>query len=80
MSRNDDDILRVLEGRQFRQIRYAYDVDGDVEYIGKHRSFGAGTDDVRWEVTKMTYDVSKNVTLAEHTTGSWDNRASLGWA
>jgi hypothetical protein len=77
MARNDDDILRTLEGRQFRQVKITYDVDGDAEYIGKHRKPDAATSDDFWEISKFIYNVGKDVTDIKQTRGVWDDRATL---
>jgi hypothetical protein len=76
-NRSQDDILKALEKTLFRSVKYAYDVDGDLEYKGFHRDFEADTADGFWEIVKYIYNGSKDLIDKQVTRGVWDNRASL---
>ncbi len=77
MGFTDKDVVKNLEFRMFRASKIAYDVDDDVEYIGKHRDVSPSTASKFWEIKKFTYNVSKNVIDIEVTRGAWDDRATL---
>lgn len=59
-----------------RRLEYS---SGDLLYMGVHSQHNASNDDDTWEITKFTYD-SGDLVLMEVLTGSWTDRASLGWA
>ena len=65
-------------GLYFRHQRFEQP-DADTIYIGSHYLHDAPTDDENWAVKKVTLS-SGFPTDSEVLIGSWDNRASLGWA
>lgn len=63
----------------WRQKRFAYDVSGNIEYIGFHPDSDYTSAQGGWAIWKHTYTGS-NLTLIEGPlTGAWDNRALLDW-
>ena len=62
----------------FSDVRYAYDANGNTEYIGWHYVHNAPTTDSKWVIFKQTIGVN-GITRQEKLVGSWDNRATLDW-
>jgi len=62
----------------------AYDVSGNVEYLGKAQA-GARTSQPRWRISRFTYDASNNLLSTETSFGNnddqyiWDDRATLNY-
>lgn len=58
----------------------SYDVNLNVEYIGKGIA-GSAAADATWQITNLTYDVNQNVTAVLYADGNkkfdkvWNNRA-----
>lgn len=50
---------------------------GNLDYVGKNTSVSASDDDTDWDVTKMYYDASSNLTETQTKTGAWSNRSGL---
>ena len=61
--------------------RYAYNVDGNLEYIGKAES-GTTTNEAGWFIQKIGYDANDNFASILNANGQpdfdkvWDNRES----
>uniref|UniRef100_A0A6M3L8X5 Uncharacterized protein n=1 Tax=viral metagenome TaxID=1070528 RepID=A0A6M3L8X5_9ZZZZ len=64
---------------------YAYNVSNNVEYIGKAPA-GSATSSDTWQITKLTYDISENLTQIQYASGNkkfdkvWDNRAGYTYS
>ena len=48
-------------GENFKNERYAYNVRGNVEYLGYNPKIGVGENDPNWQITKIGYDASDRV-------------------
>jgi len=57
------------------EIRFDYDSNGNVIYIGKAIP-GTATSGT-WLIYKFTWDSNGNCTRIQNSTGSWDNRTNL---
>jgi len=76
-----DRLYNAVLNTIFHDVRMTYDVDGNVEYIGRTINHKEPTTAETWEIWKLTYDVNGNLTRMEGPLlGAWDNRASLDWA
>lgn len=73
-------LLNVKRAISDFETRLDYDVrtDGNPVYVGKQAQ-GTATSASTWIIQKLTYDASARLTRTQVLTGSWDNRASLGW-
>lgn len=75
-----DRLTLIVAGAYFDDCRYAYDVNDNMIYMGFNLIHKAATSDSTWNVWKFTYSGSNLVRKEGPLEGSWDNRASLGWA
>lgn len=63
----------------------SYDVNQNVEYIGKGAAGSAAADEV-WQITNLTYDVNQNVTAVLYASGNkkfdkvWNDRAVYAYS
>jgi len=69
-------VTKALDGTLYRQIKFEYDVDDDVIYIGKHRNPNAAITDTHWVILKYIYDGSKNLIDIQVAIGAWSLRTS----
>lgn len=62
------------------EVRFDYDTrtDSNPVYVGSAVP-GTLTSAATWTVKKFTYDSSSRPTRVQVASGSWDNRAGLGW-
>lgn len=76
----DRQTIAILDGI-WHDVRMEYNTSGLMEYRAVHEFHKAATTDPAWEVWKYTYDTSGRCTRIEGPLrGTWDTRASLGWA
>ena len=71
------DVKRAITDLEAR-LDYSTRLDGNPVYIGKHLN-GTSTNSTSWTVQKLSYDTLNRLTRAQVLSGSWANRASLGW-
>ena len=63
-----------------RPVRFAYDVSGNLEYIGINTIDGVDSTISTWQISLVVYDVSGNIDYIEGPiVGEWDEKASLPW-
>jgi len=72
------DLEALSIGNYFKDVRYAYDGDGNCIYKGQHVTLDASTALTTWYITKYEYDGDNNCTQKRFRITSWDDRA-LGW-
>ena len=78
-STSDGNLEVVETDGYWNQWRYAYDVNGNLEYKGLHKVFNALTSDTSYWITKYSYDVNQDLERKQRAEGSWDGKAGLGW-
>lgn len=67
-------------GGGFKNQRYAYDANGNVEYLGEHALSGASIDDPKWNIWKIAYDLNGRVSSRQGPLeGKWSEREQFGW-
>ena len=67
--------LAAISGATAQDVLFAYDVGGNLEYIGKAPA-GSGQDDAVWAIYKLTWGGS-NPTAKNYVYGAWDGRVAL---
>ena len=61
----------------YNYIIMEYDTDGNLIYVGQHKTLDAPTSDPNWKVTKFIYDADGNIIEIRKATMAWDDRGSL---
>lgn len=72
-------MAQILYTEPYAALRFDFDVDGNLIYLGKHVELSPSSADETWIITKYTYDVNGTITMKQTTVGAWDSRASLPW-
>jgi len=62
-----------------RSIKYAYDVEGNLEYKGYNMVPNAAISDDTWWVNRYYYDIDENLIETKWDKGSWEDRTNLNW-
>ena len=74
-----EDAGKYTRGDQYwPEVRYDF-TTGDLDYLGKNAQAGASTADEDWVIWKYNWSSSLPTRIQGPLTGSWDNRATLGW-
>lgn len=75
---SDGGAIRTVGSEEsYADIRYAYDSNNDVEYIGYHTDVNATTSGTGWLINKVTR-TGGNITRSQLVRGGvWTNRESL---
>ena len=63
----------------WKDVRFSRDDSDSVEYIGRHMTHDAPITDIHWQIWKFTYTESFVDRIEGSLTGTWDDRAALGW-
>lgn len=66
-------------GARWNDQRFDY-TSGDLDYRGANETHNAVITSESWYIWKYTYSGGDLVRIEGPLTGSWDGRASLGWA
>ncbi len=72
---------KSFDAESFLQKKYAYNVDGNIEYMGVAPG-SAATSDAKWKIQKVFYDESGNIVGIMPANGQakfihvWDDRAT----
>jgi hypothetical protein len=75
---SDRKTTAILRG-YLKRKKFAYDVSGNIQYLGVNWRPGAASADTDWEIHKFGYDASDNITDFQILPGSWDGRVALSW-
>ena len=75
------DMALISTNQYWKDMRFSYDINLNVEYSGVAKNLGASTSSGNhWYVKKYTYDASFNVTRIQGPIeGNWDDRAAMAW-
>lgn len=84
--KRDTNGLVIPQSGSYYEFRGEYDVSNNLIYAGTARP-GAGEDEAKWQIKKLTYDVNNNLTEMKYPQDAdgnprsdfdfvWDDRAS----
>ena len=61
-------------------LRFAYDVDNNLEYVGINTVNGIDETLLTWQILKLVYSGGNLSYVEGPITGAWDNRTLLDWS